>query len=261
MTFDYMAIFATVFSGLATALGALPIYFKKSFSKEFLDIGMGFSAGVMIVAAFLSLIVPGLHESRILFLHTLGAFGFLPVVFGIVAGYLCIIFIHDFVPHEHLYKDADMGHAKTISRMSLIVLAIAIHNFPEGLSVGVGFGARTGSSNGYLLASAIAIQNIPEGLVVALGLLREGATKNRAFKMALLSGLVEPVAALIGFLSTQIASKALPLALGFAGGMMLFVICQEIFPELFRQGSERKTTLGVLTGICLMIVLDYIFNS
>ncbi len=261
MTFNLLAILAAIGSGLATALGALPIYLKKEFSKEFLDVGMGFSAGVMIVAAFTSLIIPGLQESRVLFTSTLGAFGFIPVIIGIVIGYLCIIFIHDYLPHEHLYKKTDMGHGKTFSRMSLIVLAIAIHNFPEGLSVGVGFGSPSDTTNGYLLALAIAIQNIPEGLVVALGLLREGASKNRAFKMAVLSGLVEPVAALMGYLSTQIATKALPMALGFAGGMMLFVICQEIFPELFRQGSERKTTLGVITGICLMIVLDYIFNS
>lgn len=254
MTNEFYAIAATLIAGLSTAVGALPIFFKKDFSKTQLDIGMGFSAGIMLVASFISLIIPGLEEAKRHFPH---GQALLIVLLSLYAGYLSIIFIHDLLPHEHLFKKNDMKHRKKLSRVSLIVLAIALHNFPEGLAVGVGFGGDD-HDQGVLLALAISLQNMPEGLVVALGLLSEGSSKGKAFFMALLSGLVEPVAAAIGFLSTQIASVALPMALSFAGGAMLFVICQEMLPELFRQGHERKTTFGVITGIAVMIALDFL---
>lgn len=248
-----IAFIGSLVAGLSTGLGALPIYFKKDFTKATLDLGMGFSAGVMLVASFIALILPGIAEGKNVYGEQYALF---VVLIGIFAGYLSIIFIHELLPHEHLFKNKDMHHKKKLSRMSLIVLAISLHNLPEGLTVGVGFGGSSLSS-GVALATAISIQNMPEGLIVALGLLSEGASKNRAFVMALLSGLIEPIAALIGFISTQVTSYALPISLGFAGGMMLFVICQEIFPELFRQGHERKATMGVIIGIATMLSIDY----
>ena len=256
MELNFVPILASLGSGLATGLGALPIFMKKDFSKESLDVGMGFSAGIMLVAAFLSLIVPGLDHARALYGSV---YGILPVLLGVFSGYLSIILLHDFLPHEHLIKKKDMGHKQNLSRITLIILAIALHNIPEGLTVGVGLGVGS-SASGLLLAAAIGLQNMPEGLVVALGLLTAGASKKRAFTIALLSGAIEPIAAGVGYLATQVAASTLPFAMGFAGGAMLFVICQEIFPEIFRQGSERKTTFGVISGISLMLALNFIFG-
>ncbi|ATH07131.1 hypothetical protein BIY24_04020 [Halobacteriovorax marinus] len=252
---SYTAIVWTLIAGIATGLGAIPIYFKKEFSKKSLDVGLGFSAGVMLVASFLSLIIPSVSEAKEVYTYNVG----LPLILiSLFTGYLFIIFIHDILPHEHLIKHTDMKHRKKMSRVALIVLAISLHNFPEGLAVGVGFGSGD-EGNGIALALAIALQNMPEGLVVAFGLLSEGASKHKAFAMALLSGLVEPVAAAIGFISSSVTHYSLPIALSFAGGTMLFVICQEMLPELFREGHEKHATLGVIVGVMSMLAIDYYF--
>lgn len=256
MNTDLIAILGSLFAGFATGVGALPIYLKKEFSKKTLDIGLGFSAGIMLVASFVSLIIPAINEAEITYPK---AIAFPVVIIGILIGYLLIIFIHEYLPHEHITKTNDMNHDRNISRVGLVVLAICLHNFPEGLAVGVGFGTEN-SSIGLSLALAIAIQNIPEGLVVALGLISEGASKNKAFAMALFSGMVEPISALFGYLSTNISKFSLPLCLGFAGGAMLFVICQEIFPELFREGHEKSATLGVILGVIGMLSIQYYFS-
>lgn len=251
------AVIASISAGMATAVGALPIFFKKKYSKESLDIGMAFSAGVMLIAAFFSLLIPGFESSYLIF----GKYwSVLPVLAGVFLGYISIILFHNVLPHEHIYKETDMDHKRQFSRVTLIVLAITLHNIPEGLAVGVGFGTEN-HANGFIIALAMAIQNMPEGLVVALGLLSEGATRKKSFYMATLSGAVEPVAALFGFLMTQVTHYVLPVALGFAAGAMLFVVCQEIFPELFRKGQEKRTTLGVISGIILMLLIDQTFKA
>lgn len=257
MDLNQTALIAALIAGLSTGLGAVPIYFKKSFSDKSMDLGMGFSAGVMLVASFLSLILPGLAEAEKVF--TSKSVGLSLVLTSLVVGYLFIIVLHNFLPHEHIRKDNDMTHNKKMSRVTLIILAICLHNFPEGLAVGVGFGSGNETS-GIALAIAISIQNMPEGLVVALGLLSVGASKNRAFLMALLSGLVEPVAAFFGFISTQVTEVALPISMGFAGGAMLFVICQEMLPELFNGGDEKSASAGVILGIVLMLVIDSVLT-
>ncbi|MBC87062.1 MAG: ZIP family metal transporter [Bdellovibrionaceae bacterium] len=249
------AIAGTLIAGFATGLGAIPIYFKKEFSKTTLDVGLGFSAGVMLVASFLSLIIPGIEQAQEVFPKE---WSLLIVLLGLLAGYFFIILVHDFLPHEHLHKETDMKHRRKMSRVTLLVLAITLHNLPEGLAVGVGFGGGD-EVNGMALAIAIALQNMPEGLVVAFGLLSEGASKNKAFIMALLSGLVEPVAAVFGFLSSSFTQYSLPISLGFAGGTMLFVICQEMLPELFREGHEKHATLGVIIGVMTMLSIDFYF--
>lgn len=250
------AFLGSLLAGLSTALGAIPIFFKKEYSKDFLNFSMGVSAGIMLVASFLSLLLPGIAEGeRIYDTHI----ALVIVLFGLVLGYLAIIGIHDSLPHDHLFKSADMEKGRRLSRVFLIALAITLHNFPEGLAVGVGFGSGD-SSNAVTLALAIAIQNIPEGLIVAFGLAGEGVSRLRAFVVALLSGLVEPVAAILGFISTQLATLSLPISLGFAAGAMLFVVCQEIFPELFREGREKTATFGVIIGIIGMVSLDHLLN-
>ena len=222
-----------------------------------MDLGMGFSAGVMLVASFIALILPGIDKAKTVFGSDLTSLA--AVLVSLVIGYIFIIVLHDFLPHEHLRKDKDMTHKRKISRVTLIILAICLHNFPEGLAVGVGFGSGEDAS-GLALAVAISIQNMPEGLVVAFGLLSEGASKNRAFVMALLSGLVEPVAALFGFISTQLTTYALPVSMGFAGGAMLFVICQEMLPELFRDGNEKNASAGVVLGVVVMLIIDSVLS-
>lgn len=217
---------------------------------------MGFSAGIMLVASFLSLLLPGIDEAEKIYNDPMAL---MIVLIGLALGYMAIIAIHEKLPHDHLFKRADMEKGKRLSRVFLIVVAITLHNFPEGLAVGVGFGAGN-SSNALTLALAIAIQNVPEGLIVAFGLAGEGVSRLKAFLVALLSGLVEPLAAVIGFISTQLATLTLPSSLGFAAGAMLFVVCQEIFPELFREGREKTATFGVIIGIIGMVSLDHFLN-
>lgn len=253
MTFNLMAISASLIAGLATGIGALPIFFKKEVSKDMLDIGLGFSAGIMLVASFVSLILPGIEQAAKIYHND---FAILAVMIGLICGYLSIIVIHNCTPHEHFIKADDVAHNKKFKKMTLILLAIALHNIPEGLAVGVGFSTGE-SSQGLALALAIAIQNMPEGLVVAVGLLSAGSSKKKAFWLALLSGMIEPVAAFFGYIFAKISSLSLPITLGFAGGAMLFVICQEIFPELFRQGNEKKATFGVISGVILMLMIDF----
>ena len=149
-----------------------------------------------------------------------------------------------------------MGHSGKLSKVTLIILAICLHNFPEGLAVGVGFGSGD-SAHGLTLAIAIALQNLPEGLVVAVGLLSQGSSKNKAALVALMSGLIEPVAAAFGYVFSTGSTFGLPISLSFAGGTMLFVICQEMFPELFREGHEKTATVGVIMGIIIMLSLDF----
>lgn len=218
---------------------------------------MGFSAGVMLVASFIALLIPSMQVASDTYGNT---WGILPTIIGLAIGYQAIIWFHNHIPHEHLIKspDIDLGN-KNLGRVTLIISAICLHNIPEGLSVGVGFGGPD-LSKGLSLGIAIAIQNMPEGLVVALGLISIGASKHKAFCAAMLSGLVEPVAAIVGYYTTQISVFILPFALAFSGGAMLFVICQEMFPELFKEGHEKKATQGLLLGIACMLSLDYMFS-
>lgn len=212
----------------------------------------------MLVATFIALIIPSMSSGRIIYSHL---WGMLPVMTGLIAGYQIITFLHCRIPHLHLLGEQPNGHIpQRFNRMSLIIIAICLHNIPEGLSVGVGFGGND-IVNAISLGIAISIQNIPEGLVVALGLLSMGATKHRAVFVAFLSGMVEPVAALLGFVTTQLSHYILPFALAFAGGAMLNVVCQEMFPELFREKQMRHVTTGLLAGVICMLIIDYFVSS
>lgn len=248
-----IAVTASLMAGFSTGLGALPIFFKRDFSKKTLDLGMGVSAGIMLVASFIALILPALDSGREIYGDKLSP---LWITAALFVGYLFIVIIHEFTPHRHFIKHESLHSHKKMSRVAMIVMAIALHNIPEGLTVGVGFGSED-LTGGLALAVAISIQNMPEGLVVALGMLNEGASRKKAFLIALLSGLIEPVAALFGFLSTQVTSYSLPVSLAFAGGTMLFVTIQEIFPELFKEGHEKRATIGVISGIVIMLLIDY----
>jgi ZIP family zinc transporter len=238
---------ASLLAGCATGVGALPILFAARVSQRLLDGMLGFAAGVMLAATSFSLIVPAIE---------LG--GVWITVAGIAAGAVFLDQIHRLTPHLHLVLGRE-GPSSALSRVWLFVLAITLHNFPEGVAVGVGFGAGDIPA-GTALAIGIGLQNMPEGLAVALALLREHYPRGRALLIALLSGLVEPIGGLLGVSAVTVARPILPFGLAFAAGAMLFVISDEIIPETHRRGFERVATFGVVIGFIVMMTLDNLFG-
>jgi len=237
---------ASLLAGLATGAGAVPVLFTKRISDRLLDVMLGFSAGVMLAATAFSLIVPAIDLS-----------GPLVVVFGIILGALILHLIDRFVPHFHPVLGAE-GPPSKLSRVWLFVLAITIHNFPEGLAVGVSFGSGDVAA-GFVIAMAIGLQNMPEGLAVALPLLREGYSRRKSLWYGTLTGLVEPVGGLLGVALVSVFQTILPWGLAFAAGAMLFVVSDEMIPESHRKGFEREATFGVIAGFVVMLFLDCIF--
>ncbi|MBE0433434.1 ZIP family metal transporter [candidate division WOR-3 bacterium] len=238
---------ASLLAGLATGIGALPVFAVRDISEKFLDAALGFAAGVMLAATSFSLLVPAIAIG-----------GVWRAVLGLVLGAVFLVFAEKSVPHFH-HVTGIKGPSTNLTRVSLFILAITIHNFPEGMAVGVGFGSGDIAA-GTTLAIGIGLQNMPEGLAVALSLLREGRTRTTAFLIALLTGLVEPVGGLIGISVVSTASLLLPYGLAFAAGAMLFVISEEIIPETHSRGNDREATIGVITGFIVMMVLDTIFT-
>lgn len=238
---------ASLLAGLATGIGALVIFMVRGVSDKFLDAALGFAAGVMLAATSFSLLVPAIEIG-----------GVWRVVVGLVLGAAFLVFAEKSIPHFH-HATGIKGPSTKLTRVSLFILAITIHNFPEGMAVGVGFG--TGDiAAGTTLAIGIGLQNMPEGLAVALALLREKSTRAKAFLVALLTGLVEPVGGLIGISIVSTASVLLPYGLAFAAGAMLFVISEEIIPETHTRGNDREATVGVIIGFVVMMVLDTVFG-
>jgi ZIP family zinc transporter len=237
---------ASLIAGLATGAGALPVLFTKRISDKLLDAMLGFSAGVMLAATSFSLIVPALDLS-----------GPLVAVFGIILGALVLHLIDRFVPHFHPALGAE-GPPSKLSRVWLFVLAITIHNFPEGLAVGVSFGGGNAAA-GFAIATAIGLQNMPEGLAVALPLVREGYSRRKSLLYGTLTGLVEPLGGLLGVALVSIFQPILPWGLAFAAGAMLFVVSDEIIPESHRKGFEREATFGVIAGFVVMMLVDCLF--
>lgn len=243
-----IGLLASLGAGLATGAGALPIFVTRSVSQKVLDGMLGFAAGVMLAATSFSLVIPAIEYGGG------GARGALIAALGIMLGGVFLDLIDKFTPHLHFISGPE-GMKSHLRKIWLFVLAITIHNFPEGLAVGVGFGDGN-IANGMSLAIGIGLQNMPEGLAVALPLLRERYSPAQAFWIALLTGLVEPVGGLVGVGLVQIARPVLPLALAFAAGAMLFVISDEIIPETHGRGFERVATYAVLIGFVLMMFLD-----
>jgi ZIP family zinc transporter len=238
----FLGSVASLVAGLATGVGALPVLFAKKVSDRLLDVMLGFSAGVMLAATSFSLIVPAID---------LG--GPWIVVIGIVVGALVLHLIDRFVPHFHPALGPE-GPPSKMSRVWLFVIAITIHNFPEGLAVGVSFGVGNITA-----AIAIGLQNMPEGLAVALPLRREGYSRRKSLWYATLTGLVEPVGGLLGVSLVSVFHTILPWALAFAAGAMLFVVSDEIIPESHRKGFEREATFGLIIGFVIMMLLDTLF--
>jgi ZIP family zinc transporter len=240
-------VLASLAAGLATGLGALPLLFVSRVSDRVRDTALGFGAGVMLAAAAFSLLLPAIEM--------VGNAGTIAIAFGLLAGGAFLLLCDRLLPHEHLAGDVHGVGAERLRRVWLFVFAMALHNLPEGLAVGVAYGgADSGSAAG--LAFGIGIQNMPEGLVTALALMMAGYGRVTAVALATGTGLLEPIAAALG--ATLVAGMAplLPLAMAFAAGAMLFVVSHEIIPESHRRGHETYATFGVMTGFALMMVLD-----
>jgi len=243
----WLGTMASLLAGLATGFGALPVLFTKRVSDKLLDTMLGFASGVMLAATSFSLLVPSID---------LG--GPWIAVLGLLFGAVVLHLIDRFVPHFSPAFGAE-GPPSELSRIWLFVLAITIHNFPEGIAVGVSFG--TGDiAEGFVIAMAIGLQNMPEGLAVALPLIREGYSRRKSIGYATLTGLVEPLGGLLGVALVSIFHQILPWGLSFAAGAMLFVVSDEMIPESHRKGFEREATFGLITGFVLMMLLDSLFT-
>ncbi len=239
--------------GGATVIGAVIGFVFKKISHKFSDIVLSFAAGVMLAAAVLGLILPSVDYG--------GRFGLLITVAGIFAGALCLNLIDKLVPHLHRLVGVESEpHQQTnLSKVLLFVTAIAIHNLPEGIAAGVGFGAGD-TSQALIIAGGIALQNIPEGMVIIGPMLAAGVSPARTFVCAMITGLVEVIGTLIGYFAVSIASAVLPFALAFAGGTMLYVISDEMIPETHAHGNQRGATYALLVGFCVMLVTDVLLG-
>ena len=243
--------------GGATIIGAVIGFVFKKISHTFSDIVLAFAAGVMMAAAVLGLILPSAEYG----MADMGAWGLLVTVAGIFAGALCLNLIDKLVPHLHkLAGVEDEAHKNAnLSRVLLFVTAIAIHNLPEGIAAGVGFGAGD-TSQALIIAGGIALQNIPEGMVIIGPMLAAGVKPRRTFVLAMLTGLVEVIGTLLGYFAVSIASAILPFALAFAGGTMLYVISDEMIPETHAHGHQRGATYALLVGFCVMLATDMLLG-
>ena len=239
--------------GGATVVGAVIGFLFKSLSHRFSDIVLSFAAGVMLAAAVLGLILPSVEYG--------GKWGLVITVIGIFAGAACLSLIDKLVPHLHKLMGADIESHRgaDINKILLFVTAIAIHNLPEGIAAGVGFGAGD-TSQALMIAGGIALQNIPEGMVIIGPMLAAGVSPRRTFICAALTGVVEVVGTLIGYFAVSLASAILPFALAFAGGTMLYVISDEMIPETHAHGHERGATYALLVGFCLMLASDVLLG-
>lgn len=244
----------SLIAGAATGLGALAVFFTKDISHKYLDGMLGFAAGVMLAATCFSLIVPALEYSGG------GTKGVAITAAGIILGGILLDLIDKYAPHEHLIMGNNReGGSSSLAKVWLFIIAITIHNFPEGLAVGVGFGSGN-LKTGLSLMVGIGLQNMPEGLAVALALLRENYKPKKAAFIALLTGLVEPIGGLIGVLLVGVSKSVLPLFLAFAAGAMLFVISDEIIPETHQHGFQRVATYGLLIGFIIMMAMDVLLG-
>ena len=248
-----MVLLTALGVGGATVMGSVIGFIFKKISHKFSDIVLSFAAGVMLAAAVLGLVLPSLDYG--------GRFGLLITVAGIFAGALCLNLIDKLVPHLHklVVPDTEEHHNANLSKVLLFVAAIAIHNLPEGIAAGVGFGAGD-TSQALIIAGGIALQNIPEGMVIIGPMLAAGVTPKKTFICAMATGLVEVVGTLIGYFAVSVASAILPFALAFAGGTMLYVISDEMIPETHAHGHQRGATYALLVGFCVMLITDVLLG-
>ena len=241
--------------GGATVIGAVIGFIFKKLSHTFSDIVLSFAAGVMLAAAVLGLILPSVEHG--------GKYGLIFAITGIFAGALCLNLIDKLVPHLHklVGSDEEAHNNSNLSKVLLFVTAIAIHNLPEGIAAGVGFGlGGENTAQALIIAAGIALQNVPEGMVIIGPMLAAGVTPRRTFVCAMITGLVEVVGTLIGYFAVSVSSAILPFALAFAGGTMLYVISDEMIPETHAHGHQRGATYALLVGFCVMLITDVLLG-
>ena len=241
--------------GGATVFGTVLGFIFKNISHKFSDIVLSFAAGVMLAAAVMGLVLPSLEYG--------GSYGLLYTVTGVFAGALCVNLFDRLVPHLHRLSGTDQeshpADTQKLNKVLLFVTAIAIHNLPEGIAAGVGFGSgNTGEA--LTVAGGIALQNIPEGMVIVGPMLAAGMKPRRTFLIAAATGLVEVLGTLLGYFAVTVSAAILPFALAFAGGTMLYVISDEMIPETHAHGCERGATYSLLVGFCLMLVFDVLLG-
>jgi ZIP family zinc transporter len=237
--------------GLGTGLGALPVLFVRRIGPR-AEAGLaGFSAGVMLAAAFVGLLLPALEIAQRGADHT----ATWPVLLGVGLGALSIDVLHRLSPHEHFSKGGEGPGSTRLARVWLFAIALALHNVPEGLAVGVGV-ASGDAQVSWPVTASIAAQNAPEGLIVAVAFLVAGHRRTTALLVTLATGLVEPLGAALGYLAVQVVAAAMPAALAFAAGAMLFVVSHEIIPESHREGRSPVATFGLVVGVLAMLQFD-----
>ncbi len=258
------ALLGTLFTWGSTGLGAGFVVFTKDVNQKLLDMMLGFTGGVMIAASFWSLLSPAIEMA----VESGGVPGWFPAAVGFLIGVLFLYGIDKLLPHLHIglpRKDAE-GLDTQWRRSILLMLAITLHNIPEGLAVGVAFGAvGTGLPSANLgaavaLALGIGIQNFPEGMAISVPLRREGVSRFQSFNMGQLSAIVEPIAAIIGAAAVLYIRPILPYALAFAAGAMIFVVVEEVIPESQHSGNTDLSTLGLTGGFIIMMILDVAFG-
>jgi ZIP family zinc transporter len=255
----WQALLATLFTWGLTALGAASVFLFKQFHQRVLDVMLGFAGGVMIAASFWSLLAPAIEYAE-----NQGVAGWIPALIGFLAGALTLRGIDMVLPHLHPFAQMEEaeGVATTWRRSALLVLAITLHNIPEGLAVGVAFGAaglgleEASLGGAVALALGIGLQNFPEGIAVALPLRREKMSRLKSFWYGQLSAVVEPMAAVVGAAAVLLARPLLPYALSFAAGAMIFVVAEEVIPESQHAGNGDLATMGVIVGFAVMMTLD-----
>lgn len=258
------ALIGGLFTWFCTIVGSAIVFFFKTVSRRLLDTMLGFAAGVMIAASFWSLLAPSIEYAE----ASYGNFAWIPAAVGFAVGGIFLRLVDAWVPHLHLGHDkeqaegGDEKNRKNLSKTALLFLAITIHNIPEGLAVGVTFGALASNYSpaafvGALgLAIGIGLQNIPEGAALAIPIRTDGASRWKAFYWGSMSAIVEPIAALIGALAVTYMTPILPYALSFAAGAMIFVVVEELIPESQTNGNTDIATLGLMVGFIIMMVLD-----
>jgi ZIP family zinc transporter len=248
-----LGLLGSLAAGSLTAVGAISVLFGRVPSRATRDLSLGFAAGVMLAASFFSLIIPALDAAELRF--EIGAVPAAIVCVAILIGMGAVALMNEKLPHEHFRSGREGPEGASLKRVWLFIIAITIHNFPEGLAVGVGFGSG-GVEGGLPLAIGIGLQNAPEGLAVAVALLGEGYTRFRAWGIAAMTGLVEPIGGVLGAGIISLSEPLLPWGLAFAAGAMLYVISHEVIPETHRSGHQNKATLGLAIGLVIMLFLD-----
>ncbi|HEY9888579.1 MAG TPA: ZIP family metal transporter [Candidatus Obscuribacterales bacterium] len=244
---------ASLIAGLGTTIGALPVLLPITPSPQFESVLLGVGGGIMLAATAFSLIVPGTEAA--LALGYSGAIAALVMALGVLAGGGLLWLVHNNFPHEHIFKGQEGPRAANLNRIWLFITAITLHNFPEGLAVGVGFGGAD-NSGAIALTLGIALQNMPEGLVVAWSLRSLQYPAWYALGVSMLTGLVEPLGGIVGGGIVSIAQAALPWGMAFAAGAMLFVIVDEIIPDISQKSLGQSGTLGLMAGFVIMMFLD-----